>query len=132
MQIRYVRTDDLDVLEGTVNLLLAQGWELYTNAFITHTNDYFVTLVNYQRPQRGSARAEDIPVVRGPLYRESARGESIPTAPGRRSPVGGDRHGSPVERITDQEPCPEEPCPESEFVNPGWARTGRGSDASRR
>jgi len=84
MRVRYIQTDDLDVLEGTVNLLLSQGWERDAGVMFTSGSGYFQAMVNYDRPRRGSARAEDIPrtaVERRP-YNTDGTYASLPTDPG--------------------------------------------------
>lgn len=74
MRVRYIRTEDVDVLEGTVNLLLAQGWEISTSVVITDVNDYFITMVTYDRPLRGLARALDMPFLNTDGTQPTTRG----------------------------------------------------------
>jgi len=60
MRVRYIRDSDLGVVESTVNLLLSQNWEFYREIQVLPEGDYLVTMLNYDRPSRGPARAEDL------------------------------------------------------------------------
>jgi hypothetical protein len=47
MQIKFVRSPDLDILESTANMLFMEGWEAYSGLQTLPNGDFLMAFIKY-------------------------------------------------------------------------------------
>jgi len=55
MQIKFVKTPDLEELESTANMLFLNGWERNTNVQVLPNGEFFMEFIKFGRMNRGDS-----------------------------------------------------------------------------
>ncbi len=64
MQLKFVRSADLDVVESTANLLLMNGWEVYMGLSVM-TGEYMMIFCRHSYDRREAGYSTNPVVARG-------------------------------------------------------------------